>query len=159
MAPCVDLNMEGWAEAKLKEKSCSKRYKLKSMDTTENNKSTERSPNDYGMVDSLHCGEATISRRKFIAGSAALGVGIIGLGAGYRFRHQLGDITRRLLAQNHTDSSADRKSSDARQSHNPVPNTIAVKAYREFLDQHPLQYLSPDEILSPHFKTRAGVQS
>ncbi|MBK1829563.1 DUF882 domain-containing protein [Verrucomicrobiaceae bacterium R5-34] len=41
----------------------------------------------------------------------------------------------------------------------PLPNLPQVKNYRSYLAQQELDYLSPEEIIRPHFKYRAGVCS
>ena len=84
---------------------------------------------------------------------------MMGACVGYRFRNELGETLRRLASLDNSSASPDSQNQQTRKPYNPIPNSPTVKAYRKFLANNPVQYLSPNELLRPHFKTRGGACS
>lgn len=123
-------------------------------DEHNNDQSEQAHDGDVSPVIPACVSETAISRRRAILGSTMLGIGVLGVS----FRKDLGSAMR-YLARSRDDSHVDAQKKQPARAHNPIPNTASVKAYRKFLQQHPLQYLSPNELLRPHFKTRAGICS
>ena len=96
-----------------------------------------------------------VNRRRVIVGSAVLGIGAMGV----CFQKKLGSAVKYLLTRGNQNSPDASEQKSSAKPAPPILNTAAVKAYRKFLEQHPNQYLSPNEVLRPHFKTRGGVAS
>ncbi|MFK7909416.1 MAG: YcbK family protein [Akkermansiaceae bacterium] len=95
--------------------------------------------------------QSGMKRRSFVVGGGVLLVG--GLGVSYLKRRSLLSLFGNLVSK----AQANRKSPETTNS--SIPSAADVRAYREFLNAHPMKYLSSGEILRPHFKKRQGVQS
>lgn len=95
-----------------------------------------------------------LSRRKFL-GLCSL----FGLGTSAWYLHQKGlpiDLADQLAKLDSWWQSR-QNTSPSGPEHHAIPNTAEVREYEAFLAAHPLRYLSPHEIIRPHFKKRGDV--
>lgn len=90
-----------------------------------------------------------ISRRKMMAAGLLLGTSAAVYCVGSKWDSLAG------LFEN-ADVSENRKKQG---NQRVIPDIPSVKAYRKFLNENRVSYLSSEELLSPHFKYRSGVCS